>query len=212
MSATRRSKTRCITSRPVTFAPAASVGAAATSTASGVTAKLTGPICDGLGALLARVVWRSYRWSTLSQVAYFRSEVNYDGHLVGGGVNEPPTDLLTTAHANGVTVALTFIPVGVQQERPQQRAAQLPCRRAAQEMVDKVVAVGADSINIDFEGVTQGGSCRPTAIGLRILFARSARACTRRDRGRRSPSTCRPWTGTAPTTMRAWPPSPTTSS
>lgn len=118
--------------------------------------------------------WQSYRWSTLSQVAYFRSEVNFDGHLVAGGYNEPPTDLISTAHANGVTVALTFIPVGFSQDALNKELLFSPTyyRRAAQEMVDKVVAVGADGINVDFEGVTQGVSGYPDNRAAFVDFVR----------------------------------------
>lgn len=90
------------------------------------------------------------RWDILTHVAAFAVEVNADGTL-GDDHGWPWTDLINTAHANGVKVVLVatlFDPDGIETliTTPQYKDAFF------KNIKNKMLQGAADGINIDFEG------------------------------------------------------------
>jgi spore germination protein YaaH len=96
-------------------------------------------------------IYTSYDWSLLSTVAFFALEIDGDGNIVDDH-GWPWAGLIATAHANGVRVLATAVlfsngALDILLSTPAKR------QNAITNLVDAVVAAGADGINVDFEGV-----------------------------------------------------------
>ena len=92
-----------------------------------------------------------YRWSALSTLVFFKIEVTFDGYLNTSNPNyQPPTSLLNLAHANGVRVEYAFTSTDVSANNAL-LSSKTYYTRAADNIVAKVVADGADGVNVDLE-------------------------------------------------------------
>jgi len=92
-----------------------------------------------------------FHWELLSIVAWFSVGANADGS-VSNPHGWPPSGLVSTAHTNGVKVVLTVTcfsgsTIYAILNNPATRMT------LAQNLLDEVMAAGADGVNIDFEGV-----------------------------------------------------------
>ena len=95
--------------------------------------------------------YTSYHWEALSTVAFFGLDLDGNGNIVDAH-GWPWTGLVSLAHANGVRVLVTatlFSSSGLSQllGNPSLRT------NAIDNLVDAVLAGGADGVNIDFENM-----------------------------------------------------------
>jgi putative cell wall-binding protein/spore germination protein YaaH len=105
----------------------------------------------------------SYRWSTMTHLAYFKIEVNWNGDLITNNPNyNPPASLISTAHANGVKVVLAVTAVDTSAQNTQLLLSPTYYNHAADVIVQKVLDSGADGVNIDFELVSSNNRDRFT--------------------------------------------------
>lgn len=95
--------------------------------------------------------WQSYRWSTISTLAWFKQEVNWNGTLISDPILEPDPALISTAHANGVSVVLTVTATPNGSGNPGLLKDAGYFDDAANAIVAKVQATGTDGVNVDFE-------------------------------------------------------------
>jgi putative cell wall-binding protein/spore germination protein YaaH len=108
--------------------------------------------------------WQNYRWSTLSTLAFFKIEVNYNGVITTSNPNyEPDPALISTAHANGVKVVLAVTVVDASAQEKLLRSATYR-NTAVTQIVNKVIATGTDGVNVDFEGIS--GSDRANFVSF----------------------------------------------
>ena len=97
-----------------------------------------------------------YNWSALSTLVFFKIEVTFDGYLNTSNANyQAPAGLINLAHANGVRVeyAVTGSDVGANNAL---LTSKTYYTRAADNIVAKVVADGADGVNVDLELIDGG--------------------------------------------------------
>jgi putative cell wall-binding protein/spore germination protein YaaH len=113
-----------------------------------------------------------YRWSTMTHLAYFKIEVNWNGDLITNNPNyNPPASLISTAHANGVKVVLAVTAVDTSAQNTQLLLSPTYYNHAADVIVQKVVDSGADGVNIDFELVSSNNRDRFTDF-VKVLNAK----------------------------------------
>ena len=92
-----------------------------------------------------------YRWSALSTLIFFKLEVTFDGYLNTNNPNYAvPDGLVELAHANGVNVELAMTSTDTSANNAL-LTSKTYYTRAADALVAKVVAEGADGINVDLE-------------------------------------------------------------
>jgi len=106
-------------------------------------------------------VWDSFRWSSLDTVAWFKIVVDYKGDLVSSPTYDPPADLISKAHANGVDVVLTVTSVDTSSTNTL-IFSPTDYNKAADNIVAEVMRVGADGVNIDFELLDASNKARFT--------------------------------------------------
>jgi len=97
-------------------------------------------------------IWDSFRWSSLTTVAWFKIVVDYKGDMISSPDYDPPADLISKAHAHGVKVALTVTSVDTSSVNTLIYSP-TDYTKAADNIVAQVISSGADGVNVDFEGL-----------------------------------------------------------
>lgn len=129
--------------------------------------------------------YQSWNFNLLSTVAFFAIYVNYDGVLVSDANwtvwdSSVLADLVTTAHAHGVKVVLTLVPL--YRDTVDFCDMLYNGSTTVLQTVNQVAQKGIDGVNIDYEG--QLAQCNPTNTSftpqsdqdLLTAFAKNMRA------------------------------------
>lgn len=134
------------------FDPGATVeGLSSLSTTSTVNTSSPSRFVMGFHPYWIGTAWQSYRWSTISTLAWFKQEVNWNGTLINNPSYEPDPALISTAHANGVSVVLTVTATPNGNGQPGLLKDPGYFDEAVSAIIAKVQATGMDGVNVDFE-------------------------------------------------------------
>lgn len=127
-----------------------------------------GPQREVFGFVQAAVVadsavgYPSWDFSMLTTVAFFGEHVNWDGNLVQGDTgwavwnSSTTTGLINAAHAHGVKVVLTLILIDGEGNQAMMCSGLGWGDRTISQGIQQMQALGADGINLDYEGENTG--------------------------------------------------------